>query len=213
MKAGKHFKLGLGLLASACLVAGLATPALAQEASDSNEVLSTTQTTIETKVKTLQERLTERKAAQATKLTTTQTNRLKAKCEAAQVKIATHATRVSTSITKRTEAYNKVQAKLATLTDKLKDKVDTTELSAALTTLDTKVADFQSVASKYEQTLADLAEVKCTEDATGFRASLDSAKTEQTAVADAAKAVRTQITDVIKPLLQAIRLQLTGESE
>ena len=211
MKAGKNFRLGLGLLLVAGLSAAAPATVIAQEVMDSNEVLMTTQSAQAQAKTTLTERLAERKAALTTKLTTAQTTRLAARCAAAQTKIATHAQGIDTSVAKRAEAYEKIQTKLAGLVDKLEDKVDTDELEAALAVLDQKISDFTAAGATYRQTLADLGELECTDDATGFRASLDSAKTEHTAVVAAAKAVRAQVQDVIKPLLQAIRTELAAE--
>lgn len=210
MKAGKFLRLGLGLLIAVCLATSAST-ALAQEVANPDEVLATTTSTVK---KTLEERLTERKEALSTRLTTAQTTRLAARCEAAQAKITTHREKVASGITNRTTAYTNIQTKLNDLATKLKSKVDTTQLEAELEVLDQKISDFSTAVTTFQQTLADLKEVKCTEDASGFRASLDAAKTEQTAVSNAAKAVRTQVQDVIKPLLQAIRTELAkGDSE
>jgi hypothetical protein len=212
MKVGKQFRLVLGAavilsLSSVVGVAAIArqdgTPIEAGE--DGIMLMSTTADTVKT---TITERLAQRKAALTTKLTNAQTTRLKARCQAAQVKLQAVSQRAITADTRRSTAYKNIQDTLATLVERVGDQADTTELEAALTALGTNVTAYETAATNYKQTLADLGELDCVADPTAFKASLESAKTEQSSMKDAAVAVRAQLQDTIKPLLEALKLNL-----
>lgn len=212
MKAGKYIKVGVIAGMALCLVAISGQIVRAQTGEDSSETQVTTQSETE-KTRALEERLATRKAAQATRLTTAQTARLKGRCVAAQAKLMNLGKQAQTHTGGRLTAYQATQTKLTALAEKLSDKVSTNDLEAALSELSTKITAFETASATYWQTLADLVEVDCTTDPTGFRASLDTVKSERTATGDAAKAVRAHLKDVIKPLLQDIRSTLAAQQE
>jgi hypothetical protein len=210
MKVGKRLRL-------LCLLAALA-PLLsvgsvtAIEATDLTQTVTQTTTNAQTKTSTLLDRLETRKTALATKLSTAQTARLKARCQAAQAKLNTVNERAQTIVSSRVTAYRNLYTGLSELATKLDGEVNTTDLQAALKTLNDKTDGFETDGNTYKQSLADLLAMDCASDPTAFRASLDSAKAEQTKLADDAAAIRTHVQETIKPVLQAIRASLAQGS-
>jgi hypothetical protein len=60
----------------------------------------------------------------------------------------------------------------------------------------------------YTQTISDLGSMDCVTDPLGFKATLESARTQRDLVAKDAAAIRSYLTDTIKPTLQEIRTSL-----
>lgn len=214
MKVGKQLKLIIGagivltLLSSASATALLQDDGTAPEPNaDGTQLMMTTGEA----ATTLTDRLTARKEALTTRLTTSQTTRLKARCEAAQVKLTAISERVGSAAGNRVTAYQGIQTKLNDLVTSLEGQVSTADLAAALTVLDQKITSFETNATDHKQTIADLLEVDCVADPTGFKASLEAAKTEHAALKAASAEIRTYLQETVKPLLQTIRLSLAGE--
>ena len=217
MKVGKQLKLIVGAGIVLTLLSSASASAIAREDgtpiepnADGTQLMTTTDT--RTAVTTLTDRLTARKEALSTQLTTVQTTRLKARCEAAQVKLTAISERVGSAAGNRVTAYQGIQTKLNDLVTNLEGQVSTADLAAALTVLDQKITSFETNATDHKQTIADLLEVDCVADPTGFKASLEAAKTEHSTLKAASAEIRTYLQETVKPLLQTIRLSLAGET-
>lgn len=208
MKTGKRLRILYATVALLPLL-GVGSAWAVETTNSAADNPSTVQTTASEAPKTtLADRLAKRKADLATKLTTAQTTRLKARCQAAQTKLTTVNEHAQTASGNRITAYNNIETKLNELVTKLGSDADTTDLQAALATLSTKMDGFEADVTTYKQTLADLLAVDCASDPTSFRASLDSAKTEQAKLTADSAAIRTFLQETIKPLLQTIRSSL-----
>lgn len=211
MKATKTLKLLLCLMFVALLL-GVNTVA-AHEGADDTTTETTTTETEATPKKTLEERLTARKEAMKTKLTTVQQTRLKARCKASQGLINSLHTRVKGLEKNRTSLYDKVVDKLNALVTKIGDKADTTELKAEIEILQQKIDHFKTDIATYRQTISDLGEMDCAADPAAFKSSLDEAKTLHAGLLQTSKDIRAYINDTIKPTLQNIRASLQKETD
>ena len=169
-------------------------------------------TTTETK-KTLAERVAVYKAKQSTKLTTAQETALKAKCKAAQLVSTALTVKVVATTSARTKVYDEINENLVTITGRIKDAdVDTKELTALQTELVKLIAAYTVSTETYKISLTDLGEVDCVADPVAFQATLDAARTYRAVVAKDAAAIRTFVTETIKPALTAAQETLTSDA-
>lgn len=173
---------------------------------------TTTTTTADqsaTNSKELQSRIEARKTEQKTKLTNAEKLRITGKCKAAQGLVSSVRGRVKGIETSRTEVYSNIVTHLSDLSIKMKNKnVDTTALDADITTLKTDITTFNTDLATYKQDVSDLSDMDCKTDPIGFKASLDAARAALLKVNQDSAAIRTYVTNTIKPLLVQIRAQL-----
>ena len=143
------------------------------------------------------------------KLTAADIARLKTKCVAAQGLVKALDTRVDNGITARSKAYDELLSNIDGLIVKLKAaKVSTTDLEAQRVVLKTKIDTFKTDLAKYKVALSDTHGLGCLADPSGFKASLEAARTARTTVATDALAIRTYVKETIKVTLKTIRENL-----
>lgn len=170
-----------------------------------NEVKTESTETAEDKV-AREKRLKEKKDALKAKLTATQEKRLKERCAGSQGTLRSFTAKVKGIQTSREKVYSNLVNRLTTLQTKLKaQNVDTAELDAEITALNTKIEAYKVDLAAYQQTLADLAAMNCTEDPAAFKASLESARTALQKVHQDAKDIRAYVKDTIKPTLEKLK--------
>lgn len=175
-----------------------------------NTTTSTTETTDQKAA--LQQRIAERKTELKTRLTYAQKQLLKGKCKAAQGKLSSVGGRAKGIETSRSKVHSLVVKHLTDLSEKLQNKgADTTELDAAVVTLQEKITIFNDDLVIYKQAIADLEAMDCVTDPDGFKASLDTARATLDTLKQDANDIRTYVKDTIKPLLQTIRATLEKE--
>lgn len=212
-----------GILAVAVLafVLGLAPATVFAVEGDTteNETTSTTQddTTgtedtaddLATRQAELKSRLEQRKADMKTRVTATRQAALKKKCEAAQKgSIKSLSGRIKGLETSRNQVHENLISRLTKLSERLKThNVDTAELDAEITQLVTLVDAFKADLAEYKQTISDLEEMDCTSDPTSFQASLEAARTARADAAASSKAVRTYLSETVKPTLKTLKAQ------
>ncbi len=183
----------------------------AVEDGDDSTTTAQSETTVEA-LKSLAERISKRKAELKTKLTNAEKTRLQSKCKAAQGLVSSVSGRIKGIETSRTEVHKNIINRLTKLSEKLKNKgVDTTELDADIAVLQTKIDTFKTDLTTYKQAVSDLAEMDCTTDPDGFKASLEAARTARATVHQDSKDIRSYVQDTIKPLLKSIRAQLESD--
>lgn len=162
----------------------------------------------------LQERLNERLKSQKTKLNPAQKNRLQSTCKNAQGLLGPRHSKFKTNDKKRGDIYNGVVSKLTSLSKRLKERsLDTTELDAAITTLQGKITTFSADTAAYQEAIADLIEMDCAADPDAFKASLEVARSSLSTINGDSLGIRTHIKDVIRPILTDLRAQLATEKE
>jgi hypothetical protein len=162
----------------------------------------------------LQERLTKRKAELKTKLTNAQKLLLKGKCKASQGRISSVSGRIKGIETSHGKVHANIVERLTELSTKLKNKgVDTTELDAAIETLQTKVTTFNADLVVYKQAITDLEAMDCVTDPDGFKASLEAARTALDQVKSDSTDIRSYVKDTIKPILKTIRETLESQEK
>ncbi len=163
---------------------------------------------------TLQTRLQARKDALKLKLTTAEQARLKLRCKAAQGLVSSLSGRITGIETSRNEVYGNVVNHLTTLSDKLKaESVDTTELNNEVTTLKGKIDTYKTDLAAYKQAVSDLSGIDCVSDPTGFKTMLETARPDLVKVGVDIKAIRSYVTDTIKPTLVSIHDQLATKEQ
>lgn len=183
----------------------------AQTDNSTSNSQTTTQTTnnTETTKTPLESRLEARKAALKIKLTTVEQKRLESRCKGAQGLVKSLQAKINGTETSRTEVYSNLVDRLTKLQSKLDQKgADTAELKTEITTLQTKINTFKTDLATYKQSVADLVDMNCTTDPTGFKASLEEARTNLKKVHDDGLAIRSYVNDTIKPTLVKIRASL-----
>lgn len=159
-------------------------------------------------------RLEERKAALKTRIDTVKQARIKNRCKASQGKLSSISGRIKGLETSRTQVYSNLLDRLTTLNDRLKSaNVDTTELEGQITQLNTLVNTFNTDLEAYKLSVGDIAEMDCAADPVGFQASLETARTSRTQVAESAKAIRVYLTETIKPTLSELKAQFSQNKD
>lgn len=158
----------------------------------------------EARIKTLKEQ-------QKVRLSVTEKKKIQDKCQAAQGKVSSVGGRVKGAETSRTKVHANLLARMETLVAKLKTKnLDTTQLEASITELKAKITTFETDLATYKQTISDLRALDCKTDPEGFKAALQTARTNLETVRADAKAVHGYLNETIKPLLKTIRAQVEG---
>lgn len=161
----------------------------------------------------LQARIAERKAALQTRLDAARQARIQNRCEMAQGKLNSIRGRIKGLETSRTQVYENLVARLNKLSEHLKTKdVDTAALDGQITELVTLIETFNTDLATYKEAVGDLAVMDCAEDPTGFQASLETARAARSKVAEDAKAIRTLLSDSIKPALVELRKSMEGDT-
>lgn len=165
-------------------------------------------------LKALTDRVQKRKTELKTRLSAGEKQRLLGKCKASQGLISSVSGRVKGIETSRSKVYTNLVNRLTDLSTKLQNRgADTTELDASIDQLKTLIETFTTDLATYKQPLEDLVKGDCQADLEGFKASLESARATQTKVGEDGKAIRSHLSDVIKPLLKTIREQLEAQAE
>lgn len=154
----------------------------------------------------LKARVQERKALMKTKLTNTEIQKLVSKCGPSQVKINTFLEgrfKNDTPYQAKYEAYIK---RLENLSAKLKlNNTDTTELDAQIVILKQKYETFKTSVTSFRTAVSDTKTIDCKTDPTGFKASLDEARTKALAVKQANLDLETYARTTIKATLEKIK--------
>lgn len=159
--------------------------------------------------KSIANRVAERKTELKTKLSALEKTRVKTKCKASQGLLSSEKGRIKGVETSRSEVYKNLLSRLTDLSDRLKAKgADTTALNADITALKGKVDTFNTDLAAYKQAVSDLAAMDCATDPDGFKASLEAARAALKKVNTDGAAIRTYLSDTIKPLLKTIRTEL-----
>jgi chromosome segregation ATPase len=186
----------------------LSTTALYAEETGSGSNTGSTDTSNQTSTdtKARDERITTLKAQLKVKLTTSEKTRIVAKCVASQGVVGNINGKVKSAENSRTEAYKNLVDRLTNLSAKLKaGGMDTTTLNEDIATLQTKIDTFNTDLTAFKQAITDLSTMSCKTDPEGFKAALETARTALQKVAADAAAIRSYVTDTIKPLLATIR--------
>jgi chromosome segregation ATPase len=205
------------LFVVAFLLAGVAWPVAvgAQDSTTTNDSVTTTSTdddAIDTSAEKVKERVDGYKKRNAAKLTALAQKRLSARCEASQTKVKTYEDKVETVVAARMQVYNKLVERLNTVaTAGASQGLDTAALKASLTTLETKVTELEAKLKTYREALNDTHTIKCTEDVTGFKSTLEAARTAHTDVITAIKDIRSFLKDTVHAQLMDVKKQLTKE--
>jgi chromosome segregation ATPase len=215
-------KLATGVVASLVLMAGLPVVIMAQEDTSVSNENTTMTTQIEqtsdevtpsTQPESREARIKELKDKATAKISATEERRIASRCTSAQSKVSNLQTRLNKVVESRQEKYTNLTSKFTELSEKLKAAgVDTTELDAAIAELDVNIASSLETINTYNKSLADLAEMDCEDDPSGFKLTLDAARKQRSEVIAMQGTLKSSINDSIRPLLQNIRTTLEANS-
>lgn len=138
------------------------------------------------------QRIEARKAAQQEFLTEFKEQRLRERCEQAQVKVSATAQKAIKHQEKRLQVYDTLLGKLTLLVERLQESnKDPADLQAGIEEYSQFVASYQEQSQQYITALTDTSEMECTADVSGFNASLQAAREQVGAVKEAAKSIKT----------------------
>ncbi len=148
------------------------------------------------------------------KLATAEKKKIQDKCQGAQGKTSSVIGRFKGIETSRGEVHKNLLNRLNELVTKLKAKsVDTTELEAAITVLNTKIETFSTDLATYKQSVADLKAIDCKTNPDDFKTALMAARTNLEKVRTDAKDIHTYLKETIKPILKELRDVLEPKTE
>lgn len=160
------------------------------------------------------DRLEKRKTELKTRLDAAKLARVKKLCKASQGNLSSISGRIKGLETSRSHVYANLVDRLTKLSGLIKDKgVDTAELDAQITQISTLIEAFNTDLAAYKLAVSDLAAMDCAADPTAFQASLEAARAARAKTADDAAAIRTYLSDTIKPTLKELRAQVENETE
>lgn len=150
---------------------------------------------------TLDQRISERKAAAKLQLTAARQAALKTKCKAAQGLVKTANTRADKMVQNRDKVYSDLDTRITLITTRLENqKADVTALKDLKANLHTATGTFNADATKYQQALKDAGDMDCASDPAGFVASLQTARDLRLKLAADSKAIRDLIPQIGKAL-------------
>lgn len=140
--------------------------------------------------------------------------RLKQRCKGAQANLGTLGDKVNSNLPNRNKAYENLISRLDKLIPKLQTKnIDTAALEEKLATLKTMVEDYKIAITDYQDSLKELKEMGCQENPDAFKAALEVARTERTALGTQLEAIKTFVKQDVKTALADVRTKLAADEE
>ena len=140
------------------------------------------------------------------RLSTVEKSKIALKCEGAQTVVKTRKSVNQKADEARNKVYTRVIAKLESLVANLKAKdVDTASLETIITELRSKVALYATAQSAFQQSLLDLSSLECKTDPEGFKAALETVRTNQQSVFRSAQDIKAYLKDTLKPELVKLK--------
>ena len=159
-----------------------------------------------------QQRIEKRKAELKIRLSSLEQAKIKTKCKNSQGLVMSLSGRIKGLQTSRNQVYTNLASRLTKLSGQLKDQgLDTATLDTQIAELKTKVDTFKTDLTAYKEAASDLADMDCVNDPTGFKASLEAARSTREKVAKDAMDIKTYVNDTIKPTLVRLHDQLEAQ--
>jgi len=207
-----RISLSITLIASLLVV----TPSVFAAATTPNQSKDQPKTTsseskaqLTTAKKTITDRIAMYKLEHAITLGAAEQIKIKTVCKAGQLKVKALDVRVTTHSELRNDAYKEITTILTNVVPRIKKAgVDTTALSASQTQLNTLIATYKTNLKTYQTSLSDLGELECQTDPAAFKSALEAARANRVEMTTNALAIRSYVTDVIKPALQTVRTEI-----
>jgi len=161
-----------------------------------------------------EERLARYKEKLEERLSAAEERKIRNSCKAAQVITGKLAQNADTVRAVRERAYTQVNEKLTNLVEKLQAaSVDTTELEAAIESMAEITEEFFAAMEEYQTAIDDLSAMDCEENPEEFKAALEEAKRLRVTVISSSQSLRKYANETLKPILQSIRAELSGEED
>ena len=158
-------------------------------------------------------RIQSRIDAREERLTAAEERRIAGRCTGAQNKLQGAITRAENVESARMSAYDNVSAKLSQMVDRLDAaSIDTTDLVAQVAEFDSMVTQFYADFDTYQQALADAAAMDCEENAEGFVAALEEARSLLEQLKTDASAIKEHVRTNILTTLGEIKDSLASDT-
>jgi len=205
-KIMKKYFVSLALVFAA--VIALAVPVFAQEDAQQDAEPSMGQTE-SAPAQTIEERQAKRRERITSTLTRKESEKLTARCKAAQVITANVTNRVEKVAETRVNKYNQLTSKLQSLSGRVAaNGVDTTNLDAEIQEAQVLIDDFVALMEDHKMAIEDTSQIDCQADPSGFKLALEDARAQRKELKTAATAIKDQIKNGVKTELQNIRALL-----
>ena len=150
---------------------------------------------------TLPQRLTQRKSTLKLQLSNAQLQSITKNCSVAQTGLQDIKTRDQTAAQNRTQIYSDLATQLATAINNLDNQsIDTTSLKAAQTQFDNAINKYLSDSIAYKTTMDDAVVMDCASDPNGFEATIQSARSLRTQLANDASQIKSTIPQLVQAL-------------
>ena len=163
------------------------------------------QQTREERVQTYKDRATEA-------LSEAESRRVAGVCQAAQTIVARLQSNIETAIENRSGKYASISSRLAEITAQLQAaNIDTTALDAVVAEMNTQAAALNESMQAYQTTITDLAELDCAADPDAFKAALEAARSQRSALIEEAQALKSYVQESVKAALTEIRATLAEQ--
>lgn len=151
----------------------------------------------------LEKRIQQREAKIKEKLTTAQQTRLKARCKAAQIKIAAAEKVATTHHENQDKKISSLISRLDSFSQKQKEKgADTASLDTAIANISQLGQSVDAAYQSYISALEDTAAIDCQVDPSGFKVSLLDAREQFQALKTARQELRKALKDTLLPALK-----------
>lgn len=110
--------------------------------------------------------------------------------------------------------YQKISEKLAEVSSRLKEAgVDTGQMNDQITELNNQIAVFQTQLNSTHQSAVDASSIDCAADPSGFKAALESLRSDREALAKTSAGIKAYITDTIRPTLLSQKQYLDAKAK
>ncbi|MEO8863387.1 MAG: hypothetical protein ABI354_03630 [Candidatus Saccharimonadales bacterium] len=188
--------------------------ARAEQMSPVSQLADTVMKVAATDQSNISDRIQERKTKLKTQLPYNLRNTITSKCVLAQSNIAPAKTRIATATTNRSQVYSEVVETLSNMATKLKtagNNADT--IDSNIVNLKSKIDTFNTDLAAYSQAVSDLADMECTKDPVGFKATLDTARDAHKIVVQDSQMIHSYVESDIKPSLAIIKQQMLDDNK
>lgn len=178
------------------------------------EQSTTTATESSTEQKPFVKRIQDRKDKRTERLSAVKARQLESRCKAAQGRLSSVKSKQGSVLATRQKLHNNMTERLDKLVVGLSARsLDVTKLKAEVETFKTLTASFELSYTEYQTAVDDLVTMDCASDPEGFQASLEDARTKLGQAREHAAALKIHLKDVIKPELQALRIQIGAAAQ
>ena len=196
----------LALLATVLVVKPVFAETTSTTNTTSTGTSSDTATTAAEDPKNIEKRVAERKTAAKTKLDAATQKKIVAKCKAGQTVVGNVKSRSDAALDNRQKVYSNIYDALSKDVTKLEaGGVDVSSVKTLQTEYKTKLDAFNSSVTTFKTTISDLKSMDCAKDPAGFKATLETARSQRAEAAKNSAAVKEVLVKLRKTIVALIK--------